>query len=439
MPGRGASTGALPHRARATLALILMLLAPAGYAQQPLPDAPDSAAGDAAAGNVPPDMPGITGSYAMTREGSGTGWQPESTPMTGVHSMHGPWMTMVHALADLVYDEQGGPRGGTQSFSTGLVMFMARRDLAEGALGVHLMASTDPFMGSRGYPLLFQTGETANGRDPLIDRQHPHDLLMEAAASWSLELRGRGALFVYAGLPGEPALGPSAFMHRLSGMDNPEAPLSHHWLDSTHVAWGVITGGYSWRELRVEASAFNGREPDQNRYDIELHALDSWSARVSYNPTADWSLQASEARLMSPEQLQPRVHLYRTTASASYNAPAALWWQTTLAWGRNRPSAAEATDAWLLESAARIAPADTVFGRLERVAKDELFLPGTALFGRSFTVEKLSLGYIRDFARIQALELGLGGLVSLYGCPSTLNGDYGHRPTSFMVFVRARL
>jgi hypothetical protein len=346
---------------------------------------------------------------------------------------------MVHALADLVYDEQGGPRGATQSFSTSLVMFMARRDLAQGALGVHLMASTDPLMGPRGYPLLFQTGETANGRDPLIDRQHPHDLLMEAAASFSQDLSDRAALFVYAGLPGEPALGPGAFMHRLSGMDNPEAPLSHHWLDSTHIAWGVITAGCSWRELRVEASAFNGREPDQNRYNLELHALDSWAARLAYNPTADWSLQASGAHLVSPEQLQPGINLYRTTASASYNAPVGLWWQTTLAWGRNRPSGGEASDAWLLESAARIAPDDTVFGRLERVAKDELFLPATPLFGRSFTIEKLSVGYIRDLARIQAIELGVGGLISLYSYPSTLSGDYGHRPASFMVFVRARL
>jgi len=244
---------------------------------------------------------------------------------------------------------------------------------------------------------------------------------------------------VDAGLPGEPALGPNAFMHRLSGMDAPEAPLSHHWLDSTHISWGVVSGGYTWKALRLEASAFNGREPDQNRYNIETRSLDSYAARASYNPTRDWSLQGSFGRLASPEQLQPGVSVRRSTASASYNAPLGLWWQTTLAWGRNAPSAGPASSAWLLESALRLARAHTLFGRLERVAKDELFLPGAALYGHSFTINRLSLGYIRDFAHLGALDLGLGGLISTYSYPSTLNAAYGSRPASFMVFVRARL
>jgi hypothetical protein len=348
-------------------------------------------------------------------------------------------MTMVHGQADLIYDDQGGPRGATQSFSTSMLMFMARRELGDGAFGLRVMASTDPLMGKSGYPLLFQTGETANGRDPLIDRQHPHDLLMEATAAYSLNLSPDSSLFVYAGLPGEPALGPNAFMHRRSGMDNPEAPLSHHWLDSTHISWGVVTGGYTWKALRLEASAFNGREPDQARYNIEVRSLDSYAARASYNPTRDWSLQGSFGRLASPEQLQPGVSIRRSTASASYNAPLALWWQTTLAWGRNAPSAGQASDAWLLESALKLAGAHTLFGRLERVAKDELFLPGAALYGHSFTINKLSLGYIRDLAHLGALDLGLGGLISTYSYPSTLNAAYGSGPTSFMVFVRARL
>jgi len=293
-------------------------------------------------------------------------------------------------------------------------------------------------MGRNGYPLLFQTGETANGRDPLIDRQHPHDLLMEAAATYSLNLSPRGSLFVYAGLAGAPALGPNAFMHRLSGMDNPEAPLSHHWLDSTHISFGVATGGYTWRQLRLEASAFNGREPDQHRYDIEVRSLDSYAVRVSYNPTRDWSLQGSFGRLASPDQLQPAVSVRRGSASASYNAPLARWWQTTLAWGRNTPSAGPVSDAWLLESALKLTDAHTLFGRLERVAKDELFLPGAALYGRSFTVNKLSLGYVFDFARLGALDIGLGGLISAYRYPSTLKAAYDS-PVSFMVFVRARL
>jgi hypothetical protein len=222
-------------------------------------------------------------------------------------------------------------------------------------------------------------------------------------------------------------------------MDNPQAPLAHHWLDSTHISWGVVTGGYTFNDIKLEASVFNGREPDQNRYDIEVRRLDSYAARVSYNPTRDWSLQGSFARLASPEQLHPRVSVRRTTASASYNAPLALSWQTTFAWGRNDPSTGQPSNAWLLESALRLTSAHTLFGRLERVGKDELFLPGSSLHDRTFTINSLSLGYIYDFAHLQALRLGVGALMSTYSYPMLLNTAYGERPLSFMVFMRARL
>ena len=359
--------------------------------------------------------------------------------MEGLHEARGEWMGMIHGFINGIYDDQGGPRGASEAISTSMLMLMARRELGDGAFGLRFMLSGDPLMGKDGYPLLFQTGETADGREPLIDRQHPHDLLMEAAASYSRDLSARGSVFVYAGLPGEPALGPDAFMHRLSGMDNPEAPLTHHWLDSTHVSWGVVTGGYTFDDLKLEASAFNGREPDQNRYNIEVRPLDSYAARLSYNPTRDWSLQDSFDYLASPEQLEPQMSVHRTTASASYNAPLARWWQTTLAWGRNAPSEGPASNAWLLESAARLTASHTVFGRLERVAKDELFLPGSPLYGRTFTVNSLTVGYIYDFAHLEAVRFGIGGLVSTYSYPATLDATYGAGPVSFMVFVRARL
>lgn len=384
-------------------------------------------------------MAALLGPYAMTREGSGTSWAPDSTPMSGLMSMQGPWSGMLHGFANLIYDDQGGPRGDTQTFSTSMLMLMARRELTDGAFGLRLMLSGDPFMGKRGYPLLFQTGETADGTTPLIDRQHPHDLLMEAAATYSRDFTPHSAAFLYVGLPGEPALGPEAFMHRLSGMDNPEAPLSHHWLDSTHVAWGVVTGGYTWTLLKLEGSAFNGREPDQFHYNIETRGLDSYSARATVNPTANLSMQASFGRLASPEQLEPDVSVRRTTVSVTYNAPLASWWQTTCAFGHNSPSQGAGSNAWLLESALKLGLAHTVFARAERVGKDELFLPGQPLYGPTYTIEKLSVGYIHDFVQLSALNLGLGGLVSTYSYPAALNAAYGYRPTSFMVFVRARL
>lgn len=385
-------------------------------------------------------MSGLYGPYDMTRESSGTSWQPDSTPMEGVHGMQGAWMAMLHGFVDAIYDAQGGPRGSSQSFSTSMLMLMARRDLGAGALGLRLMASGEPLMGASGYPLLLQTGETADGRVPLIDRQHPHNLLVEAALTYSGDLAPGNSVFVYAGPVGEPALGPSTFTHRLSGMDNPEAPLTHHWLDSTHVTSGVVTAGYVWRQLKLDASAFNGREPDQHRYDVELRALDSWSARLAWNPARDWSMQVSTGRLASPEQLEPGIAVRRTTASVSYNAPCLEgWWQTTLAWGHNSPSQGTPGSGWLLESALRLTAAQTLFGRVERVAKDELFLAGAPLAGQTFTVGKLSFGYIYDFLEREGLSVGIGGLASTYSYPATLNPAYGYRPTSYMLFLRARL
>lgn len=304
-------------------------------------------------------------------------------------------------------------------------------------------------MGARGYPELFQTGETADGIHPLVDRQHPHNLLMEAAGTYRHTLAPSTDVFVYAGLAGEPALGPPAFMHRFSGMDDPEAPLSHHWLDSTHLTYGVATAGLVWRRLKLDASVFNGREPDQHRYDVEMRRLDSWSARLSYNPTPDLSLQASHGRLASPEQLEPGVAVSRTTASGSYNRMlSALQWQTTLAFGRNAPeagttsapaTAATAGDAWLLESELQWREAHTLLARLERVAKDELFQQGEPLFARTFTVDSLSVGYIRDFRNPSPLRIGIGGLLTAYRYPTALGPSYGVRPVSFLLFARVRL
>ena len=403
-----------------------------------------AAAQAAAAADAITDMPGMLGPDLMARESSGTSWQPDSTPMGGSMRMSGDWMTMWHGMIDLVYDDQGGPRGAAKTFSSSMLMFMARRELSQGALGLRLMLSADPLMGRYGYPELFQTGETADGVHPLIDRQHPHNLLMEASGSYSRNLTMQSAVYLYAGLAGEPALGPPAFMHRFSSEDNPEAPLTHHWLDSTHITYGVVTAGYQWDRVKLEGSAFNGREPDQDRYDVELRAFDSWSARLSWNPLPDLALQVSTGRLASPEQLEPNVAIRRTTASASYNRMlGAVQWQTTVAWGRNQPQPGLASNGWLLESALRLVNTHTFFARAEHVGKDELFTPGQPLYGPAYTIEELSLGYIYDFAQwatqLGPVHAGVGAMGTAYRYPVVLDPVYGDHPASFLLFLRARL
>ena len=384
-------------------------------------------------------MQGLLGPYPMTREASGTSWQPDSTPMEMNHMQYGQWSLMPMAFANAVYsDSKARDRGDTDTFIESMAMLMARRELAGGTLGVRAMLSLDPaLVGKSGYPLLFQTGETTDGRTPLVDRQHPHDLLMELAASYSMDLGNHRSAFVYAGLPGEPALGPATYMHRASGMDNPEAPIAHHWFDSTHITFGVVTAGLVLEDMKLEVSAFNGHEPDEHRYDIEMRRLDSWSLRASYNPAPNWSGQVSFGRIKSPEQLEPGVDVDRTTAAVTYNRPVLHGgWQSTLAIARNAQHPGGHTDAYLLESARPLSNNFAVFARAERVGKNELFAAGDPLAGRVFNVDKIGLGGVHDFDRMSLGQFGIGASYSLYAIPDDLQAVYGRHPASWLVFLR---
>ena len=385
-------------------------------------------------------MTGALGDYPMTRDASGTAWAPDASEHSGVHTMSGDWMLMGHALLNAVYDDQGGRRGDMKAFVSGMVMGMARRDFASGdVLQLRAMLSPEPLMGKRGYPLLLAAGETADGKTPLVDRQHPHDLFMELSASYAHKLGARDSVFVYAGLPGEPAFGPPAFMHRQSIMDSPEAPVSHHWLDSTHITFGVVTAGWVHGDWKLEASRFNGREPNQHRYDIETGPLDSSSVRLSWNPTGELSLQGSWADVKSPEQLEPGVNQRKWSASAIYTRPFGDhgWWSTTAAWGR-RSSGHEDLDAYVLESALKPDAAWTIFARAERVETDELASAGDH-HGPVYTVGKVSLGAIRDFPVSAHMKIGLGALYALNFTPRPLDPAYGGDASGGMAFVRLKI
>jgi hypothetical protein len=383
-------------------------------------------------------MTGALGPYPSARESSGTAWQPDSTEHGGLHVMSGAWMLMAHGTLDLVYDHQSGARGDDKAFASGMLMGMARRPLGNGTLQFKAMISPDPLMGKRGYPLLLASGETANGRDRLIDRQHPHDLFMELSASVSQNIGPNSSLFVYGGLPGEPAFGPPAFMHREAIMDSPEAPISHHWLDSTHISFGVVTAGAVLGPIKIEASRFNGREPDQHRWNIETGPLDSSAIRVSWNPARTLSLQASWGHFTDPEQLEPGIDQKRWSASALWADEVAPGWKLagTLAWGRKTVEH-HADDAFVAEASLKHA-AWTVFGRGEVAENRELL--ALEEHGPAFGVGKVSLGAVRDFRVAEHLSLGAGALFSLNFVPDGLAPLYGgHNPTGAMGFVRFKL
>lgn len=390
-------------------------------------------------------MKGMLGNYSMMRDASGTAWQPDSSPMWAIMGRSGDWSTMIHGYATLVYDNQGGPRGDEKTFVASMFMGMGQRQLGDGTLTLKAMGSLDPLMGKSGYPLLLATGETADGRTELVDRQHPHDAFMELSATYSHPIGQDLSGFLYLGLPGEPALGPATYMHRFSGVTNPEAPITHHWLDSTHVTFGVATAGVIYRGLKFEGSIFTGREPDQNRWDIERPRMDSWSVRTTVNPTANLSAQLSHGFLKSPEGLHPEEDVRRTSASVTWNLPLGVDsnWQSTFAWGRNDPTGGHhdfTTDAFLLDSAVQVGRW-TAFARAENVDKDELFGDeddGDPLAGRVFNVSKLSLGGYHSLP-IGKVALDLGGLLSKYDLPRNIQPRYGSDPTSFMLFTRLRI
>jgi hypothetical protein len=377
------------------------------------------------------------GAYPMARDSSGTSWQPDLSEQTMLQTMSGDWMLMGHLMLTGIYDTQSGPRGGDKTYLAGMAMGMAQRSFgADDTLVFHAMMSPDPFMGRSGYPLLLATGETANGMTPLIDRQHPHDLFMELSSSFSHQFTTADSGFLYVGYPGEPALGPPAFMHRVSSMDIPEAPITHHWLDSTHITFGVVTAGFVHDDFKLEVSQFTGREPDQNRFDFDPIKMDSTAVRVSWNPDAHWALQTSWGHLNSPEELTPQINENRTTASATYVTPlnegASL--AATFAWGLKRLSDGTNLNGVLLETEYKPAALWTLFARAEWEENDELLASGAVE-----RVGKLSLGVIHDWRITQHWKVGLGGSYDFDFVPGTLSAAYGNDPHGAMVFTRIAL
>ncbi len=382
-------------------------------------------------------MSGAYGNYLFNREASGTAWQPDLSRHEGLHGSVGDWTLMAHGALSLVADTQSGRRGDDKLFLAGHVMATARRPLGGGTLQLRTILSPEPLMGKRGYPLLLASGETADGVTRLIDRQHPHDFIGELSASYSLPLSPGASVFVYAGLPGEPAFGPPAYLHREAILDSPEAPITHHWLDSTHVTEGVITAGLVVGRVKVEGSRFNGREPNQHRWDIETGPLDSTALRLSWNPTSQLSLQTSWTRLKDPEQLEPGIDQTRWSASALYAADLGVGHlAATLAWGR-RTAKGRSDDAFAAEASLK-RNAWTLFSRAETTQNNELV--ANIDDGPAYRVGKASLGLIRNFRLVNHVSVGIGGLVSVNFVPNALAPLYGgHNPKGAMGFLRFRL
>lgn len=370
-------------------------------------------------------------------EGSGTAWQPASVPAHEWMWMRGGWELMAHGAIFVDYNQQGGPRGAGKAESVNWGMLMEQHKLGAGTILFRQMFSAESLTSPHpGFPELFQTGETYHG-EPLVDHQHPHNVFAELSLLYTLPLTKTLSWEFYGGPSAEPALGPVTSIHRASASELPLAPLSHHSQDSTHTSFGVITTGVVIDRNKLEASAFNGREPNEQRWSIQLGALDSWSARASVAPTSNWTAQYSIGRLEHPEALEPGSQ-WRQTASLEYNRPLAAGnWATSLVWGRVHKLATDTTlNSYLLESTLNFQRRNYAFSRLELVDKDELF--PRAPVHPAYRIGAYTLGGVRDLLQNRAWQLGLGADVTLYSKPAALDVSYGNHPVSFQIFLRMR-
>jgi len=389
-----------------------------------------------------PQMPGMNmpqmtdmnpAAMSLMNLATGTSENPAAWKMPMLMAHLDSWNTMFMGNAFIVDTQQSGPRGGDKLYSPNIFMASAEhRAGAKGAFQADLMLSLDPatITGER-YPLLFQTGETAYGR-PLYDAQHPHNLIMALGFRYAYEISEKTTLNLYVAPVGDPALGPVAYPHRASAEELPEAPISHHLQDSTHISDDVITVGITYEKIKLEASGFHGAEPGENRWIIQQGRIDSWSTRLWYFPSKNWAAQFSVGRITHPEALEPGDQI-RSTGSVSYTKGG---WSSSVVWGRNHDTATGHDDnSYLAESVLPIGRNNFLTGRIELADKDELYLP----INGTFRIGAYTLGYTRDVNLFSHIQTGIGANFSSYSLPNSIKPYYGDHPVGGNIFIRLRL
>jgi len=381
----------------------------------------------------------------MNRNGSGTSWLPDATPMYMIMKTGNKTDWMFHGNVFLRYTNtdifNNGNRGSDKFDAPNWFMAMMNHKVGKkGLLNATAMISFDRITeGGGGYPLILQSGETYQGKR-LVDKQHPHDLFSGLTIGYTQMISKDADVFGYIGYPGEPALGPPAFMHRVSSINNPDAPLGHHWQDATHITFGVGTLGFRYKNFKVEGSAFNGREPDEDRYGFDKLQLNSYSYRLSYNPSINWALQFSQGFIHEPETKEPGVNVTRTTASVLYSKKISSdqQYDAALVWGYNDKSDGHKEHSILIEDNHRFGK-NALYGRYEFIQKstEELDLEDE-LGDQTFPVHTLSLGYNRTLFERSGGALAIGTQFKLNFIPSGLKNLYGDLPVGAQVYLQIR-
>jgi hypothetical protein len=378
----------------------------------------------------------MTGMYLMNLA-SGTSQNPLSWPMPMIMVPKGSWHLMFMGNGFLSDIQQSGPRGGDKLYSTNWAMGSASHGLgSKGTFEGVLMLSLEPAtITDRRYPLLFQTGETAYGM-PLVDAQHPHNFVMALGFHYARQLSENAILDFYFAPVGDPAIGPPAYPHRASAMELPQAPISHHLQDSTHIANEVVTAVVKYKKFKLEASGFYGTEPGENRWTIGTGPINSWSARAWFFPTRDWAAQFSYGNIVRPEELEPGDQT-RMTASVAYTRPMnGYGWSSTLVWGRTHNTATSRNlNSYLAESVLPVSPRNLLTGRFELADKDEL----DVLPGGTFRIGAYTAGYTRVLGKFHDVEIGVGANFTAYSLPEAIKPYYGEHPVGGNIYLRFRL
>jgi len=380
----------------------------------------------------------------MSRNASGTAWNPDDTPMYMwmKQNKKNDWMFHGNLFVRYINTDlfNSGNRGNERLSAPNWFMAMMNHKTGKkGLINFTLMMSLDAWTEGHGYPLLFQTGESASGKR-LVDQQHPHDLFSALSLGYTYSINKKVDIFGYFGYPGEPALGAPAFMHRISALNDPDAPLGHHWQDATHITWGVGTIGFRYSKFKLEGSIFTGREPDKHRYDFDKPLFDSYSYRISFNPDNHWALQFSQGFIKSPEILEPGVNVNRTSASALYTKKMGpeKYFSGAFIWGANNRRISGTDHSILLEGNYQCKK-NAFFGRYEFVQKsaEELDLEG--LFGEKvFHAKVLSAGMNRHLFNKKSLELLVGSKFTFNFTARDLKQLYGSLPIGFQIYLQMR-
>jgi len=371
--------------------------------------------------------------------------QPEPDPMAMMEQMEpmDHWMTMVHGYAFFTFNRQGGPSGDQQFESENHFMLVSMRRWWGGKLSLLGTFTLEPAtVPPEGYPLLFQRGETNDGV-LLVDRQHPHDLFVQLAARWDRPLSRNIGLGVYLAPVGEPAVGPTAFTHRLSASATPMSPLAHHNQDSTHQSSDVVTVALGVPKVTFEASVFHGREPDDVRWDIDQGTPDSYAGRVTVRPGGGFTLQVSAARRHEPEELEEGDQTRQTASVEYFRKTQDGFLAAALLLGRNLlPEGTEWGNG--LEATWKFSGRNHLFGRVESVNRDLFELiekrqrpagvgpdPTTVHAGTIGYMRNVPLGIFRE-----GVDTGVGAAVTFYRFESLLEETYGDFPVSAQVFLK---